>query len=250
MFCNKCGNELKENTKFCSKCGNPIINDVKQVINEDSKQSSLIRNNKIIITISIIVILVISLGVIMNITLSDNGLIKSTKTTLDSAEKSNKKETSKKNYYKFIDTQYFTFKFTEEELLSKIMGGTYSAMGYKKVESNTANTNRYKYESPNLSEKILDITTNPLNNKVSSFTMHYINYYDEDEIEERMDYLRDDMIMYIMITQGEKEEKITGEDLIEIKENKSYNKGISINCNSSKAGTFLIDISVTIQIVK
>ena len=24
MFCNKCGNEIKEGDKFCSKCGNEV----------------------------------------------------------------------------------------------------------------------------------------------------------------------------------------------------------------------------------
>lgn len=26
MYCNSCGNELKENESFCSKCGNSILN--------------------------------------------------------------------------------------------------------------------------------------------------------------------------------------------------------------------------------
>ena len=46
MFCKKCGNELKENTKFCNKCGNKIeSNKNNSKIKQDSKEKE--TKNKI-----------------------------------------------------------------------------------------------------------------------------------------------------------------------------------------------------------
>jgi len=30
MFCSKCGNEIKEGSKFCNNCGNPIVSNTKK----------------------------------------------------------------------------------------------------------------------------------------------------------------------------------------------------------------------------
>lgn len=45
MFCKKCGNKLKENTKFCNKCGNKIESN--QKIKQDSKEKEIKNKDKL-----------------------------------------------------------------------------------------------------------------------------------------------------------------------------------------------------------
>lgn len=42
MFCNQCGKEISENSRFCSFCGNPVMNEEKEIINEENKKSELL----------------------------------------------------------------------------------------------------------------------------------------------------------------------------------------------------------------
>lgn len=37
MYCNKCGNELEENSVFCSECGNKVLEDINE--NQDVKEN-------------------------------------------------------------------------------------------------------------------------------------------------------------------------------------------------------------------
>lgn len=50
MFCNKCGNELKEGAKFCSKCGAAInledANNSNAVLNENSESSKNVTSSQ------------------------------------------------------------------------------------------------------------------------------------------------------------------------------------------------------------
>lgn len=46
MFCNQCGKEISENSRFCSFCGNPVMNEEKEIINEENKKSELLDSEK------------------------------------------------------------------------------------------------------------------------------------------------------------------------------------------------------------
>ena len=53
MFCEKCGNEVDENTKYCDKCGAKIIS------NQNSpKKNSKLKNKKIMICVVALIIVV------------------------------------------------------------------------------------------------------------------------------------------------------------------------------------------------
>ena len=56
MFCKKCGNKLKENTKFCSKCGNKIT------LKKETKNK---KTNKIYILIIILLIITVTLSILI-----------------------------------------------------------------------------------------------------------------------------------------------------------------------------------------
>ena len=47
-YCEKCGNELKEGSKFCVKCGNPISTKKEQNIPPDSIETEPIQADEII----------------------------------------------------------------------------------------------------------------------------------------------------------------------------------------------------------
>ena len=40
MFCNKCGNEIKEGDKFCSKCGNEVEN-IQELKNKSNNKEAI-----------------------------------------------------------------------------------------------------------------------------------------------------------------------------------------------------------------
>lgn len=46
MFCNQCGKEISENSRFCSFCGNPVMNEEKEIINEENKKYELLDSEK------------------------------------------------------------------------------------------------------------------------------------------------------------------------------------------------------------
>ena len=80
MFCPKCGNEIKEETKFCPKCGNELVNKQRSVQQNSNQYQSAQKNNKTkkgIInkhTIGLIVgIIFILLGIVEATTFFSNG---------------------------------------------------------------------------------------------------------------------------------------------------------------------------------
>lgn len=115
MFCNKCGNELKEDEKFCGKCGNEIKNNVEQVNNKkenNSKSSSLTKQT--IITVSCVVILLaIMAGVVMNVAFNSSGVIQ----TASSSENTSKE---KQEILDVIDKDKLEFKINVETLINAI----------------------------------------------------------------------------------------------------------------------------------
>lgn len=54
MFCQYCGNEVKEGTKFCTKCGQKILK------NEDGEETLSISKERGLIQIRIVAIIVIT----------------------------------------------------------------------------------------------------------------------------------------------------------------------------------------------
>lgn len=78
-------------------------------------------------------------------------------------------------YYDFIDPQYGTFNFTEEEYIERIMrilGGnsSYQMQGYTRIKAPTPNQYNYTKMSVNGNTElyIISIVSNPTNGKVSS----------------------------------------------------------------------------------
>lgn len=62
MFCNKCGNEIPDNTKFCSYCGNKISN-----IKEDNKEIIMVKQkgHGCLVTLLFIIALPTIIGIII-----------------------------------------------------------------------------------------------------------------------------------------------------------------------------------------
>lgn len=169
MICNKCGSDLENDAKYCGKCGNKIKNkyDYKQFI---SKYKNLI--------IGITVILIGFVSVIINKIEVEN--ISNNMSIADDKETEEKNESIKKEYYDFIDTDYFTFDYTEEELLKIIFfGSSYSQEGYLKSvstkDNNTTLYTRLATDSEYSGVEIISITTDTRNRKISKFNLSFVS---------------------------------------------------------------------------
>lgn len=65
MYCDKCGNEIKEGEEFCNKCGNSIENEKKEEVsnsNQHSNNSENILKSKKVLILSIIVFIISGIG--------------------------------------------------------------------------------------------------------------------------------------------------------------------------------------------
>lgn len=103
------------------------------------------------------------------LTISDD---KSNQQTNINTNTSSQTNTNIKGYYDFIDTNYYTFNYTEDELMKILCGGTnYTSAGYKKTTSTKdANTSLY-YLNTNYwgyyGTETISITVDTRNNKVN-----------------------------------------------------------------------------------
>lgn len=141
---------------------------------------------KLLITVGIIVGILLAVMVGMNIytskrslknydtpssglTIPDN---KSNQQTNINTNTSSQTNTNIKNYYDFIDTNYYTFNYTEDELMKILCGGrNYTSAGYKKTTSTKDSNTRLYYLNTNYwgyyGTETISITTDTRNNKVS-----------------------------------------------------------------------------------
>lgn len=169
MICKKCGNEIKDGEKFCGKCG--IKANITQQGNTISGNDEpiKIKFNHLLIFIICIVIFV---GIIIVANNKKEQQLESN--TNVSSEKSNEQENKK--YYDFIDTDYYTFNFTEDELIKGICGGkNYTSLGFQKYGSNKdINSNIYGVADIYGVNSII-ITSEPKNFKVKKIQISYIS---------------------------------------------------------------------------
>lgn len=64
MFCNECGNKIKENAKFCNKCGRTVHNNKLSYNSNLNHSESLLKNKKKNKNIIIVPIIILTIGVI------------------------------------------------------------------------------------------------------------------------------------------------------------------------------------------
>ena len=169
MDCKKCGNQIKAGAKFCGKCG--IKANITQQDNTISGNDEpiKIKFNHLLIFIICIVIFV---GIIIVANNKKEQQLESN--TNVSSEKLNEQENKK--YYDFIDTDYYTFNFTEDELIKGLFSGdSYYNSGFQKFNvDNDNNSTLYIYNTP---YEILNfkITNEPKNFKVKKFNISYFS---------------------------------------------------------------------------
>ena len=99
MRCKKCGNEIKDGEKFCGKCGTKTSINEGVYINKEEK-----TNNKILIIIGIILLVIVGMGIISNIIVSNNakymGKNRDYYESIGAFDKFNKKNTKvERNWY-------------------------------------------------------------------------------------------------------------------------------------------------------
>ena len=180
MKCSNCGNEIEEGEKFCGKCGKLVNTNTNVATNENvqSKRSitKTLKAHKVLVCVFIILVCILVICIYMsyinNLSSPSANINYNTSTT-------NNKSAQKKSYYSFIDTDYYTFDFTEEELIRNIMkGNNYYQMGYNKSAStNDSNTMLYSaLSSDGGGVEIISITTEPRNLKVKSFKLSFVSH--------------------------------------------------------------------------
>lgn len=150
MFCNKCGNEIKEGEKFCGKCGNKI---------KKSKIKNLSIGKKILlIMIAITVIMFIIAFTISEYNSNDN--------VLDST-----KQTNEGNGTNNINT---SIEKEEEgiELEGKKVNGQKVSVNFKQED-----INKFKSVANEYAYKYFDVEEEELLNKYGTFT--FLNYTTE-----------------------------------------------------------------------
>ena len=134
---------------------------------------------KVLITVGIIVgaLLIISLGTVIN-NISNDLNIPDNKTNTG-ANISLSPQTSSKEYYDFIDTNYYTFNYTEDELIKIICGGRNYTDGYRKSAS-TKDRNTSLYTMMTSQDgfsgiETISITTDTSNYKVKEFSFSFVS---------------------------------------------------------------------------
>lgn len=67
MYCNKCGNKLKDNAKFCNKCGVRIKEKEEKIVKIIEEQEIKLdsKANNLITLIIVFITLIISIGFII-----------------------------------------------------------------------------------------------------------------------------------------------------------------------------------------
>lgn len=170
MICKKCGNEIKDGEKFCGQCGVKV-----NIIQQDPTISGNVEPIKIKFNHLMIFIICIVIFVGIIIVANNNKEQPLESNTNVSSEKSNEQENKK--YYDFIDTDYYTFNFTEDELIKGICGGkNYTSLGFQKYGSNTdINSNIYGVADIYGVNSII-ITSEPKNFKVKKIQISYISH--------------------------------------------------------------------------
>ncbi len=194
-------------------------------------------NNKNVIKIKFnnfligIIICAIIVGFIVVVITTSNG-----QTETASTNSTNEKNAVvKKDYYDFIDTEYYTFNFTEQEFINLLMDGkSYTSMGYmKSAATNDSNTMNYTTRLTG-GVQVISITTNPKNYKVQSIKIGFVsNTTLTQEVANQTYGSQLGVILYCMLgpkTNSATKEQNTKEvtDIInEIAEGTASNKGLS-----------------------
>lgn len=157
-------------------------------------------------------------------------------------------------YYDFIDPQYGTFNFTEEEYIERFLAilggngnGSYQMHGYTRTKATTPNQYNYAKMSTNGSNRtdVISIVSNPANGKVSSIQVSIVEKINtngksiEEKVSENLSYVAANMvggiINYTDMSDIEKTEE--GKVLMqEIVDKISPQKGLQVTMNAEQIG--------------
>lgn len=237
MVCKKCGNEIQIDEKFCGKWGTKVDLKVKKKTN--------IKPIYSIIGVIVTIIIIISIIFIHN----SQSIINEKNINISSNNTTSNKET--KQYYDFIDTTYYTFNFTENEIIDRIMNGkSYTSQGFKKMQATIPNRNNYvKVQYPEV--QIVGVTTNPSNNKVTSLSLSLQGYYTQDKINSMSETILTNMVIWILNVNSEEQATTEGRSLLsDLINNVSKNKGLVFEYNLEKVSDNINSGTITITVEK
>lgn len=233
MKCKNCGNEIQNGEKFCGKCGNKLNLKLKKK------------------TICLIIGIIITIIIISSIIIIHNSQSIENEKNINISSSSTASNKESKQYYDFIDTTYYTFNFTENEIINRIMGGkSYTSQGFSKTQANIPNRNNYiKTQYPDV--QIIGITTNPSNNKVKSLSMALHGYYTQDKISSMSETILTNMVVWILNINSEEQATTEGRSLLsDLINNVSKNKGLVFEYNLEKINANMNSGTITITVEK
>lgn len=167
MICKKCGNEIKNGEKFCGNCGKKI-----DIVLQDKKSNELIK-----IKFNHLIIIIICIVIFVGIVIIANNRKEQPPVSDNNVSSIMPNKTESKKYYDFIDTDYYTFDFSEDELIKGICGGkSYTSLGFQKYASNKdQNSNVYSIADIYGVNSII-ITSEPKNFKVKKIQISYVSH--------------------------------------------------------------------------
>lgn len=181
---------------------------------------------KILITVAIIVLafILVSFGVYMyqsgsNVELNEKykGVNEQANQQVNEISSNNEK----KEYYEFIDTNYYTFDYTEDELIRIICGGRNYTDGYtKSASANEKNTSLYTMRTSDggfSGIETISITTDTRNYKVSKFSFSFVSNNNLTE-ETSLTLLNAYLTQGISVLLGKRNQDMTSEENNQVNE--------------------------------
>ena len=164
-----------------------------------------------------------------------------------------------KQYYDFIDSEYGTFNFTEEEIVNRIMkitgtGQNYIEQGYEKTKSTQDNNTNVYSKVAGSGVNAIYITTTNTNEKVTKIKMHISGIYTEEQTKSNMEISILNIVGGILNYQpndinDSKKNAECKKIADELLNNDSINKGLKLNCDWEHIGQTRTGSNVEVVVV-
>lgn len=259
MKCPKCGNEILDEENFCGKCGQRVSDEIVKNDSVNKKEPIKIKFTHLMIVIGIVIIIA-GATISMNI-FSNDSLIQKVQNASDkynnnsslSQQSTNAKSTQEnKEYYDFIDKNFKTFNFTEDELVNRYMQGkSYISQGFERIKGTEENT--FLYTKVNIQGvQFLSITNCTANNKVSKIELGLVvTGLNQNQLKQYSYNMFNNLMGNALYPDKNNSDEIQKYQTIlqEVLNGKSMDKGLKYTGNIENSGNNGYSITVKLEVI-